>query len=202
MADKRFFDPERAARIETAYLRARQDGKRLQQLRQAVRLASEQFQARLPRSLVAANHFVAAGDAWAADDPDAAWNAFHRYFRIAQDASGLLYDPAVVAKLAVDALMAQRRVRAVEDKSAWLNALIDLNMALWRVPEVVARGAARWRMRALTAVETIAQGESTDAAGDWKKVEADLQRCYKGIHAVLTSVRGTPGPAGGDPASA
>jgi hypothetical protein len=188
VADKRYFDPERVARIETDYLRARQERRRLQQLRQAARLASDQFQMRLPKSFVAGNANVAADDAWLADDLDASWRFLHHYYRLAQDASGLLFDPAVVAKLAVDARIKQRHVTANDDKSEWLNALIDLNMALWRVPEVVARGAAQWRLRALITLDAIANGESVDVAADWKKVESDLQRSFKGIHALLTSV--------------
>jgi hypothetical protein len=188
MADKtRFFDPERVAHLETGYLRARQAGKRLQQLRQAARLAREQFQVRLVKSLRAANSLVAADDAWLDGDYDVVWSALYSFYKVAQDTSGLLFDPAVVAKLAVNARIAQQNVTA-EDKSEWLNALIDLHMALWRVPEVVARGAAQWRMRALTTVEAIESGASVDVAADWKKVESDLQRCFKGIHALLTSV--------------
>jgi hypothetical protein len=189
MADKkRYFDPERVAQLETAYLRARQDRKRLLMLRQAARLAGKQFQVRLPRSFVAGNYYVTADDAWAAGDLDMTWNSLYRYFRLAQDASGLLFDPAVVGKLAVEARIAQQRVATSNDKSDWLNALIDLNMALWRVPEVVARGAGQWRLRALTTVDAIARGESQDVAADWKKVEGDLERSFKGIHALLTSV--------------
>jgi hypothetical protein len=190
MAEKRFFDPDRVAHLETEGWRAYYEHKWLRLLRLVATLSQEQFSIGFPRSWQAAYYVTRASAAWAPEDHDLdlVWSYLHRYYRMAQQASGLLFDPAVVAKLEVNYYIAHRNAAGSDDKTELLNALIDLHMALFRVPEVVARGSAQWRVRALNTVDLITSGQSANVREDWKKVESDLQRCYKGIHALLTSV--------------
>ena len=183
----RFFDPNLVARYEVAIWRVeRGRSGTFAVARAAASHAREQFRVPFLKSLFAGLRVARARRALRAPPYDlpAVWRLYDGYYRLAADCSGLLFDPAVVANLEVRYQDTHRRLAASDDKSPLLQALIELHMALFRVPEGLARGSAQWRLKALSAADVI----GGDKRGDWKPVEADLHRCYRAIQALMASV--------------
>ncbi|HLF77184.1 MAG TPA: hypothetical protein VJB57_06785 [Dehalococcoidia bacterium] len=176
-------NPERVAYYEAEGWRAYYDRKYLRLLRLLVSLCHEQFSMPWPRALLGSYYATRASVAWIPLNHDEAkvLHYYEKFYRLARRYSGLVFDPARVAGLELRYNDDHRRLIGTEDKAPLLQTLVDLHSALFGISPEEARESAEWRLRALNTVDGITGKTSTDVAGDWRKLEAELVRCYSSI---------------------
>ena len=177
------FNPDRVAHFEAAGWRAYYDRRWLAVLMLMARLCQEQFHIPFPLSLVAALHVARASIAWAPVDHDEAAVERHlaRFYRMARRYSGLRFEPRRAAALELRYWAEHRRLVGQDDKTPFLNALIDLHSHLFDLSPDEARESAEYRVEASNTVDRITGHLSSDPEADWARLEADLVRCYRSV---------------------
>ncbi|MBX3063366.1 MAG: hypothetical protein KF726_10355 [Anaerolineae bacterium] len=182
-------NPERTAYFEAAGWRAYYEHAWLKMLRLIVALEQEQFHIPFPISLVAAYHVVRASAAWVPKDHDLSVVSAHlkRFYTIALRYSGLTFDPQKAAELEMLYWDTHRQASGKEDKSAFTDALTQLHATIFNLTPEQTRESAELRVRANTIVDTITSHTSTDPESDWRKLEIDLQACYRSIEQQINA---------------
>jgi hypothetical protein len=175
--------PERLAELEAGGWRAYYDRDWARVILLMVQLNQEQFHIPFPLSVVAAFHIARASVAWAPVDnnPQAVRLHLLRYYRIARRWSGLRFDPPVAADLEIGYWIEHRRLSGVPDKAPFIEAMTALHAHLFDLPIEQVRESAEWRVQANNTVDEITSGRSRDPEADWRKLEADLRRCYQSL---------------------
>jgi hypothetical protein len=180
-------NPERIAYYEANGWRAYYDRRWLKMLRLIVALCQEEFHIPFPQSLLAAYYTTRASIAWVPIDHNV--NTVHAYlekfYRVAHRYSGLRFDPVHVAACELHYFDVHRRLVDAEDKSAFLDALINLHSALFALPPEAVRTSAEYRLRAANTVDLITSKKSTNIEADWASLEHDLCECYASIQQHL-----------------
>src|SRR5919197_1688635 len=148
-----------------------------------VRLGQEQFHIPFPLSLVAAYRVARAAIAWAPVDNDrpAVERNLAGFYRLARRFSGLRFDPSRAAALELRYWAEHRRLVGQEDKTAFLQSLIDLHSHLFELTPDEARESAELRVQASNTVDRITGRQSPDPEADWRRLEQDLIGCYRSI---------------------
>ena len=180
-------NPQRIAYYEANGWRAYYDRRWLKLLRLIVALCQEEFRIPFPQSLLAAYYTTRASIAWVPIDHDVnTVRAYlEKFYRVARRYSGLHFDPAHVAALELHYFDVHRRFVEVEDKSAVLDAFINLHSALFGLTPEEVRTSAEYRLRAANTVDLITSKKSTDIEADWASLERDLCECYASIQQHL-----------------
>jgi hypothetical protein len=181
------FNPDRVAYVEAAGWRAYYDRKWIKMLRLFVGLCHEQFRIPFPMSLVAAYYTTRASLAWVPIDHNERkiLTDLENFYRIARRYSGLNYDTARVADLELQYFDVHRRLSGNPEKGEFLQTLIDLHSAIFRLSPEQVQESAEWRLLAANTVDLITSNTSTDVEGDWAKLEEYLCRCYRSIQSEL-----------------
>jgi hypothetical protein len=196
----RIFDPDHIAHFEVAGWRAYYDRRWLRLLRLTLALCQEQFGIPFPRSLAAAYYIVRASIAWVPVDHDLARVTAHltRFYVLAARYAPLQFDPATAARAEVVYWDVNRRLSGNRDDPALLQALAELHSVIFGLTVAEAEESARWRHRALIALDRITGGRDADSDANWDAIEADLRRCYGAVSRQLATKQGA-GAAGTTP---
>jgi hypothetical protein len=175
--------PERVAYFEAAGWKAYYDHKWLKMLRLLVLLCQEEFHIPFPQSLAAAYYTTRASLAWVPVEHDEGkvLKYLEKFYRIARLYSGLPYNVQRVAALELQYYEVHRRLAGKAEKEELLQTFIDLHCALFGLRPEPARESAEFRMLAADTVDLITSRTSTDVEGDWRKLEAYLQKAYASI---------------------
>ena len=183
------FNPERLAYFETAGWRAYYDRKWLKMLRLIAAMSQEEFHIPFPMSLVAAYYTMRASMAWVPVEHDErkVYTYLEKFYRVARRYSGLKFDLARVAQLELRYFKVHRRLVDVEDKSEFVQTLVELHSALFGLSEEQVRESAELRVEAATVVDRITGKKSSDIEGDWVLLEKYLRQCYSSIQQALDS---------------
>ncbi|GAC1394136.1 MAG: hypothetical protein NVS4B11_23160 [Ktedonobacteraceae bacterium] len=189
MAKTFHLNPERVASVEANGWRAYYERNWLKVLRLIVALCQEQFHIPFPLSLVAAYYTTRASAAWAPKDHDVAkvQRYLKLFYRIARRYSGLQFDTERVAALELQYFDVHRRLVGKEDKSEFVQTMIDLHCALFGLAPQQARESAELRVQANDTVDLITSKTSTNIAADWAKLERYLCQCYASIQRELAN---------------
>jgi hypothetical protein len=181
------FDADQVADYETAGWRAYYDREWPRLLRLTVALCQEQFRIPFPLSLRAAYDIVRASVAWAPVEHDEATvlRYLTRFYRLAARYAPIRFDPEHVAPLELQYYEVHRRLAGQPDKTELIATMTRLHAALFDLTEDDARESAEWRVRAMNTVDGITSGAATDIEGDWRRIAADLRRCYQVVGAAL-----------------
>lgn len=184
------FDPDRVAQYEAQGWRMYYDHAWLKMLRLIVSMCQEQFRIPFPLSLLAAYYIVRASVAWAPVDNDfqvvKTW--LEKYYRVARRYSGLTFDPADAAEKELRYWAVHRELSGKPDKTAFVEALVDLHSAVFGITQEQARESAELRVQANNTVDLITSRTSTNPEADWRKLEADLRECYRSIKRMMDSI--------------
>lgn len=193
MAAALTFDADGLAGYEMAGWRAYYDREWPKLLRMTVGMCQAQFGIPFPRSLQAAYHIVRASAAWAPVDHDEVevLDQLEKFYAIAARHSPLNFDPLRVAEWEFRYFDDHRRLAGQPDKAELLATLTQLHSAIFGISADDARESAEWRLRAMNRVDTITGKTSTDVEGDWRRIEEELQRCYRSIAHHLEAKHGT-----------
>lgn len=191
----RAFDPDRIAHYEVAGWRAYYDRRWLRLLGLTLSLCQEQFRIPFPRSLVAAYYIVRASIAWVPVEHDLTRVAAHltRFYALAARHAPLVFDPAHAARAEVVYWDVNRRLSGDRDDPALLTALVELHAAIFGLTTTEATESARWRHRALIALDRITDGRDADSDANWDAIEAELRHCYGAVGRQLTAKQDTAG---------
>lgn len=177
------FNPDRLASLEAAGWRAYYERAWLKLLVLIVSLCQEQFHIPFPVSLLAAYYTTRASIAWVPTHHDERQlrRHFEKFYRLVGRYSGLRFDPGQAAAFELDYWMAHRRLAGLADKEPYVQAVARLHTALFGLPEDQMRPSAEARVEATNVVDRITSGTSVDVAGDWRRLEECLRRCYRSI---------------------
>jgi hypothetical protein len=183
-------NPERIAQIEANGWRAYYEHKWFKMLRLIAALAQEEFHIPFPMSLLAAYYTTRASVAWVPVDHDLrkVLSYLTKFYRIAQHYSGLNFDVEHVADLELQYFDVHRRCAGLEDKSEFIQTMVDLHSAIFGITTEQARESAELRVLAGNTVDLITSKTSTDVAADWAKLEEYLRQCYSSIQHELERV--------------
>jgi hypothetical protein len=183
------FEPERVAYYEAYGWRAYYERKWFQVLRLIVGLCQEQFHIPFPMSLLAGYYTVRASAAWVPVEHDErkVLSYLEKFYRVARRYSGLQFDPVRVAQLELQYFDVHRRLVGAEDKSEFVETMVQLHSALFCLPPEAVRESAEWRVRAADIVDLITGKLSTNVEEDWAKLEEYLRRCYRSLQLALAS---------------
>jgi hypothetical protein len=181
------FDPDRVAYYEAAGWRAYYDRAWLRLMWLIVGLSREQFRIPFPVSLLAGYYTVRASTAWVPVNHDdrVVQGYLEKFYRIARRYSGLRFDPVRAGALEARYFDVHRDLVGKPDKSAFVQTLVELHGELFGITPEQARESAALRVRAAEAVDRITSKTSSDVAGDWRRLEEDLRRCYRSIQRHL-----------------
>jgi hypothetical protein len=80
------------------------------------------------------------------------------------------------------------RCAGLEDKSEFIQTMVDLHSAIFGITAEQARESAELRVLAGNTVDLITSKTSTDVAADWAKLEEYLRQCYSSIQYELERV--------------
>ena len=182
-------NPERVAHFEAEGWRAYYDRRHLRLLTLMVSICREQFGMPWPQALLGAYYVTRASVAWIPLDHDETkvLHFYGKFYALARRYSGLTFDPVRVATLELRYNDDHRRLIGIDDKQPLLQTLTELHSAIFGITEAEARESAEWRLKALNTVDGITGKTSTDVEGDWRKLEAELVRCYSAIVALATT---------------
>jgi hypothetical protein len=180
-------NPERMARYEVGGWRAYYEHNWFKMLRLIVALAQEEFHIPFPMSLMAAYYTTRASVAWVPVDHDLqrVLSFLTSFYRIARRYSGLNFDVERVAALELQYFDVHRRCSGLEDKSEFIQTMVELHSAIFGITPEQARESAELRVLAGNTVDLITSKASTDVAADWAKLEEYLRRCYSSIQREL-----------------
>jgi hypothetical protein len=180
-------NPERVAYAEANGWRAYYERNWLKVLRLIVALCQEQFHIPFPMSLQAAYYTTRASAAWVPEDHDLAkvQHYLRKFYGIARRYSGLQFDVERVAALELQYFDVHRRLVEQEDKSEFIQTMIDLHCAIFGLKQEQARESAELRVKANNTVDLITSKKSTNEAADWAKLEELLRQCYSSIQREL-----------------
>jgi len=183
------FNPERVAHFEATGWHAYYDHQWLKMLRLIVALCQEQFHIPFPVSILAAYYTTRASVAWAPVDHNVqkVHVYLEKFYRVVHHYSGLHFDPVHVTELELRYYEVHRRLVGSEDKSEFVQAMVDLHSALFNLPPEQARESAELRVQAANIVDGITGKKSTDIAGDWLLLEKYLRQCYTSIQHALAA---------------
>ena len=189
-------NPDRIAYFETAGWRAYYDRRWLHLTWLLVMLSYEQFHIPFLSSILAAYYVIRASVAWVPLDHDTAkvLRFYERFYRLALRYSGLEFNSGEVAALELEYNDVHRRLSGKPDKTELIDTLIRLHSALFGLARTQVQESAMFRSVALTVVDLITSHSSTDIAADWKKVEGQLQACYRSIDRAYRLAHGLPMP--------
>ena len=181
---------ERVAYAEAIGWRAYYDRSWLKVLQLIVSLCQEQFNIPFPMSLLAAYYTTRASAAWVPEDHDLAKvrRYLGKFYAIARRYSGLQFDVERVAGLELQYFDVHRRLVGQEDKSEFIQTMIELHSALFGLTSEQARESAELRVKASNTVDLITGKKSTNEAADWAKLEEYLRQCYASIQRELTGI--------------
>jgi hypothetical protein len=174
---------ERIAELEAGGWRAYYDRDWPRVVRLMVALNQEQFHIPFPLSVAAAFHIARASIAWAPVDHDeeAVRLSLRRFYRMAGRWSDFEFEPRRAADLEIAYWIEHRRLVGVADKTPFVEAMAALHAHLFSSSPERMRESAEWRVRANNTVDGITGGESRDPEADWRKLENELQECYRSI---------------------
>ena len=180
-------NPERVAYAEANGWRAYYERDWLKVIRLIVALCQEQFHIPFPMSLLAAYYTTRASASWVPEDHDVGkvQRYLKKFYRIAHRYSGLQFDVERVAALELQYFDVHRRLVGKEDKSEFIQTMIDLHCAIFGLTPQQARESAELRVKASDTVDLITSKTSTNVAADWAKLEQYLRRCYTSIQREL-----------------
>jgi hypothetical protein len=180
-------NPERVAHFEATGWRAYYDRKWLKMLRLIVALCQEQFHIPFPVSLLAAYYTTRASMLWVPVNHDLhkVLTNLEKFYRLARRYSKLPFDPVQVAALELRYFDEHRRLVGAEDKSEFVQTLVELHSALFGLSPQQVRESAELRVLAADTVDTITGKTSTDVERDWAKLEEYLCQCYRSIQGEL-----------------
>ncbi len=182
-------NPERIAYVEANGWRAYYERDWLKVMRLIVALCREQFHIPFPMSLLAAYYTTRASAAWVPEDHDVGkvQRYLGKFYRIARRYSGLQFNVERVAVLELQYFDVHRRLVGKEDKSEFVQTMIDLHCAIFGLTPLQARESAELRVKASDTVDLITSKMSTNVAADWEKLEQYLRQCYASIQRELAS---------------
>jgi len=180
-------NPERVAFAEANGWRAYYERNWLKVLRLIVAFCQEQFHIPFPMSLQAAYYTTRASAAWVPEDHDLAkvQHYLRKFYGIARRYSGLQFDVERVAALELQYFDVHRRLVEQEDKSEFIQTMIDLHCAIFGLKQEQARESSELRVKANNTVDLITSKKSTNEAADWAKLEELLRQCYSSIQREL-----------------
>jgi hypothetical protein len=183
-------NPERVAYAETNGWRAYYERNWLKVLQLIVSLCQEQFHIPFPMSLQAAYYTTRASAAWVPEDHDIekVQRYLKKFYRIARRYSGLQFDVERVAALELQYFDVHRRLVGQEDKSEFIQTMIELHSAIFGLTPEQARESAELRVEASNTVDLITSKRSTNEAADWAKLEEYLRQCYASIQRELAVI--------------
>ncbi len=183
------FEPERVAYYEANGWRAYYERKWFQVLRLIVGLCQQQFHIPFPMSLLAAYYTTRASAAWVPVDHDEqkVLSYLQKFYRVARRYSGLQFDPERVAQLELQYFDVHRRLVGAEDKSEFVETLVQLHSAIFGLSPEAVRESAQWRVRAADIVDLITGKLSTSIEEDWARLEEYLCLCYRSLQQALAA---------------
>ncbi len=181
------FNPERVAYFEATGWRAYYDHRWFSMLRLIVALCQEEFHIPFPMSLLAAYYTTRASTAWVPVEHDErkVLHYLEKFYSVARRYSDLHFDAVKVAELELHYFEVHRRLVEAEDKSEFVQSLVDLHSALFGISPEQARESAQLRVQAATIVDRITGRKSTDIEGDWSALEKYLRQCYTSIQKMM-----------------
>jgi hypothetical protein len=185
------YNPDRVAYFEAAGWRAYYDRAWLKLLRLIISLCQEQFRIPFPVSLLAAYYVTRASVAWVPLDHDekVVRSFYEKFYRLAQQYSGLQFDPARVAVLELKYNDVHRRLSGKPDKTEFIETMVELHSAIFGLTPEQARESAELRVLANNTVDLITSKTSTDPEADWAKLEDFLRQCYRSIEQEAQAAR-------------
>jgi hypothetical protein len=183
------FEPERVAYYEAYGWRAYYERRWFQVLRLIVGLCQQQFHIPFPMSLLAAYYTTRASAAWVPVDHNEqkVLSYLQKFYRVARHYSGLQFNPVYVAQLELEYFDVHRRLVGAEDKSEFVETLVQLHSAIFGLSPEAVRESAHWRVRAADVVDLITGKLSTNVEEDWAKLEEYLRRCYRSLQLALAA---------------
>lgn len=183
------FEPERVAYYEANGWRAYYERKWFQVLRLIVGLCQQQFHIPFPVSLLAAYYTTRASAAWVPVDHNEqkVLSYLQKFYRVARRYSGLQFDPERVAQLELQYFDMHRRLVGAQDKSEFVETMVQLHSAIFGLSPAAVRESAEWRVRAADIVDLITGKLSTNIEEDWAKLEEYLRRCYRSLQQALVA---------------
>ena len=176
-------NPERVAYAEANGWRAYYEHNWLNVFRLIVTLCQEQFHIPFPMSLQAAYYTTRASAAWVPVDHDVekVRRYLGKFYGVARRYAGLQFDVERVADLELQYFDVHRRLVGQEDKSEYIQTMIELHAAIFGLTQEQARESAELRVKASNIVDLITSKKSTNEAADWAKLEEYLRQCYSSI---------------------
>lgn len=189
LAVKFQFEPERVAYYEAYGWRAYYEREWFQVLRLIVGLCQQEFHIPFPMSLLAGYYTARASAAWVPVDHDEqkVLSYLRKFYRVARRYSGLQFDPEHVAQLELQYFDVHRRLVGAEDKSEFVEIMVQLHSAIFGLPPVAVRESAEWRVRAADVVDLITDKLSTNVEEDWARLEEYLRCCYRSLQLALVA---------------
>ncbi len=184
------FNPQQVAYYEVAGWKAYYDHAWIKLLRLVIALTQKQFHIPFPLSLLAAYYTTRASVAWVPVDHDlkVVQSYLENFYRLALRYSGLQFDPAQVAALETQYWIVHRELSGKPDKTAFIQAMIDLHSAIFSISKEQAKESGEERVQANMILDTITARTSPNPEADWLKCEEHLKLCYGSINrAIQTS---------------
>lgn len=183
------FDPDQVAYYEVAGWKAYYDHAWFKLLRLVIALVQEQFHIPFPISLLAAYYTTRASVAWVPVDHNlnVVQAYLEKFYRLALRYSGLHFDVEQVATLELQYWIVHRELSGKPDKTAFIEAMVELHSAVFGITKVQAQESGEQRVQANVILDTITGRTSQDPDKDWLKCEEHLRKCYGSIYQAMQS---------------
>jgi hypothetical protein len=183
------FDPDHVAKLETEGWRAYYDKKWLRVLYLTERTTATEFHVPFPLSAQGAYFVTRAAIAFKPVDNDipATRAGLRAYYELVRRWSGLTFEVDRVTDLELAYWIVHRRLSGAADHAELEDVLTELHAATFDLTPARARESGKWRTQAAITVDGITGHRSTDIEGDWRRLEAQLRRCYRWLRAGLAS---------------
>ncbi len=181
------FDADQVAHFETVGWRANYARNWLYMLYLVVRLLQAQFRMNLWQSLRGAYYITRASVAWVPIDHDLDLIRAYliKFYMVAQQASGMPFDPIKVANLELQYWIVHREWSGKPDKSALIQSLAELHAAIFGTSVEAMRPSAENRAAAATTVDLITSKQSKDIEADYRRIEEYLRTAYRQINEAI-----------------
>lgn len=177
------FDAKKIAYYEVESWKCYYDRNWLKLFRLVVALNGTQFRIPFPFSLLATYYATRATVAFVpkAHDRDFVLAYLEKFYRVARRYSGLSFDPREAAVWENEYWEAHRRLSGKPDKTDFIEAMTQLHATVFGLSPEQAAESANLRVEANNVLDTITARTSPDPAGDWRRIENLLTRCYASI---------------------
>ncbi len=181
------FDADQVAHFETVGWRANYARNWLYMLYLVVRLLQAQFHMNLWQSLRGAYYITRASIAWVPIDHDLDLIRAYliKFYIVAQQASGMPFNPVKVADLELQYWIVHREWSGNPDKRALIQSLAELHAAIFGTAVQAMRPSAENRAAAATTVDLITSKQSKDIEADYRRIEEYLRTAYRQINEAI-----------------